>query len=201
MIASQNKYMVVGNGRVPTYAALQTIPSRTVDHISVVLPEWFRNYSGKKYIKVYGTQVYFLKLETKIEDNKYTFDQLVPLEATLHSDIAKNTNTGSIIDPIPDLPAAPGNTEGADWAQDMWVETGPFSGTIDDMYDQYVLTVNNFYTPKLYEYTDPTIQEIRFWFKNRYGVRLPIFQLVKKDIDNFYSFVLLFKIEMELITE
>jgi hypothetical protein len=174
MIPTQNKYMVVGNGRVLIYSALQSLPNKTVDHISVELPEWFRNFSGKKYIKVYGTQVYFLRIQTGI---------------------AKNTNSGLIIDSLPDLPAAPGNSE-----PQYWLETGPFSGTINDIYDQYVLTVNNFYTQKLYEYTDPTIQEIRFWFKNRYGVRLPIFHLVKKDTD-LYSTMLLFKIEMELITE
>jgi hypothetical protein len=201
MIPTQNKYMVVGNGRVPTYSALQSLPNKNVDHISVELPDWFRNYNGRKYIKVYGTQVYFLRLQSGDDDDKYTFDQIVPLEATLHSDIAKDTNTGIIVDPLPNLPAAPGPDETAIWGKKSWWETGPFSGTINDIYDQYILTVNNFYTPKLYEYTDPTIQEIRFWFKNRYGVRMPIFYLIKNDANDLLSAMLLFKIEMELITE
>jgi hypothetical protein len=105
-----------------------------------------------------------------------------------------------MLDPLPNLPTAPGTGETSEWGKQLWLETGPFSGTICDIYDQYVLTVNNFYTPKLYEYTDPTISEIQFWFKNRYGVKLPIFHLIKKDTD-LYSPMLLFKIEMELITE
>jgi hypothetical protein len=194
MIASQSKYMVVGNGRIPSLDTLRDIPSTKIDHISIILPEWFRTYTGKKIIKVYGTQLYSVLLPA-VDGVQYQFDTDIPLEATLHSNIARESNTGILIEPYPDVPVLPPTPV----PPVFYNPEGPSSENINELYDGYVLTVNNFYTPKTYEHTDPTLIELQFWFKNRYGVRLPVFYVYNED-DNHVANFLLFKIECELLT-
>jgi hypothetical protein len=194
MIASQNKYMVVGNRRIPPFKSLSTLPDRKQDFISIQLPDWCRNFNGTRIIKVYGTQVFFIKANYTSTD--YEFDGSMPLEATLHSNIAENSNAGVLVDPSPDLPPGPTVKPGE------WQAEGPFTGDINQIYDQYVLTTNNFYTPKTYEYTDKSILEARFWFKNRYGMTIPIYYVYHDTTSEgwFYTNFLIFKIEMELLT-
>jgi hypothetical protein len=194
MIASQTKYMVIGNGRIPKYEMLDTLPNTKVETITARIPEWFRTYKGKKIIKIYGTQLYqILGNETFGE---YQFDTTTPLEATIHSNIARDHNTGVLKEPFEDLPP---NVVPDGVSPDHWEPSAPSSAGINDLYDNYVLTANNFYTPKTYEYNDTTITEIKFWFKNRYGVSIPIFYVYNYD-GGFLSSFLLFKIEMELMT-
>jgi hypothetical protein len=118
------------------------------------------------------------------------------LEATLHSNIARESNTGTLVDYV-DVPIM--NEDGH--GPEFYNPDRPSSDSINDLYDGYVLTVNNFYTPKTYEYTDLSMLELQFWFKNRYGVKTPIFYIFNdKDHDVFASHFLLFKIECELLT-
>jgi hypothetical protein len=196
MIATQNKYMIVGNGRIPVFNMLFDIENVKKDYIEIQLPDWFRSYKGKKIIKIYGTQLYQI-FGNKTTQGDYQFDNETPLESTLHSNIVGSTNTGILIDPYPNLPDADGPN-----IKDQWIPQGPFSGGINDIYDQYVLTANNFYTPKTYEYTEGIDKNgtLRFWFKNKYGVTIPIFYVCHVDETVFYSSFLLFKIEMELLT-
>jgi hypothetical protein len=102
MIATQSKYMVVGNGRIPTLESLPDIPDAKVDYISVILPEWFRTYNGKRIIKIYGTQLY--NLESPVGAIDYTFNTEIPLEATLHCNIARESNTGCLVEPFVGVP-------------------------------------------------------------------------------------------------
>jgi hypothetical protein len=186
--------MVVGNGRIPPHGALSTLPDSKQDYISILLPDWFRVYKGKRIIKIYGTQLYQVYSDDRIHD--YNYDAEMPMEATLHSNVVGNNNTGTLVDPSPELPDAAGPPKPG-----MWIPSGPASGDINDLYNQYVLTANNFYTPKTYEYTDNSLQELRFWFKNRYGAILPVYYIFH-DPDNtlIYATFLLFKIEIELLT-
>jgi hypothetical protein len=197
MIATQSKYMVVGNGRIPKFEMLRNLPNTKIETITAQIPEWFRTYNGRKIIKIYGTQLYQIYGNYNFQD--YQFDSSTPLEATIHSNITKDGNTGLIIEPLENLPPAerdPGISP------DYWEPTGPFSGTVNDIYENYVLTANNFYTPKTYEYTDTSITEVKFWFKNRYGVKIPIFYVYNPENGgtDFMSTFLIFKIELELMT-
>jgi hypothetical protein len=160
-----------------------------------LLPDWFRVYNGKKIIKIYGTQLYHVY--ANFESINYDYDVETPLAATLHSNVVGNNNTGTLVDPNPDLPDQAGPED-----PNLWSPTGPSDGDINNIYHQYVLTANNFYTPKTYEYTDPSIQELRFWFKNRYGVVVPIYYIRHYAEDNarWFATFLLFKIEIELLT-
>jgi hypothetical protein len=185
--------MIVGNGRIPSYDTLGDIPNTKINSISIILPEWFRTYTGKKIIKIYGTQLY--SLITPIGTSEYHFDTEIPLEATLHSNIARESNTGILIEPFPGIPEIGEDPAGPDF----YNPDRPSTGSINDLYDGYVLTVNNFYTPKTYEYTDLTMTELTFWFKNRYGVEIPIFY-VYTNSDERVSHFLMFKIECELLT-
>jgi hypothetical protein len=40
--------------------------------------------------------------------------------------------------------------------------------------DCYMMTVNNYYSPKIYDVTDSNLQFISIWFKDSYGNRVPI---------------------------
>jgi hypothetical protein len=72
--------MVVGNGRIPPHDALPTLPDSKQDYISILLPDWFRVYKGKRIIKIYGTQLYQVYSDDRVHD--YNYDAETPLEAT-----------------------------------------------------------------------------------------------------------------------
>jgi hypothetical protein len=46
--------MIVGNGRIPTPISIYLIPDVKQEVIRVILSEWFKGYSSKKFIKIYG---------------------------------------------------------------------------------------------------------------------------------------------------
>jgi hypothetical protein len=173
--------MVVGNGRIPTYETLNQIPNTKVSTIEVTLPEWFRTSQGKKFIKIYGTQLYCIVQDT--DNEKYKYDVDTPLEATIHCNLARDANTRTLAEPYVNVPESKGSNE-----------------LINEVYDGYVSTVNNFYTPKVYEYKYPAMIDLCFWFKNKHGSKIPIFYVQDSDTEDIDVCFLLFKIEYELIT-
>jgi hypothetical protein len=44
----------------------------------------------------------------------------------------------------------------------------------NEMIDCYMMTVNNYYSPKIYDVSDSNLQFISIWFKDSYGNRVPI---------------------------
>jgi hypothetical protein len=140
MIASQNKYMIVRNRRIPTYDSLHLIERNVkVDSISVTLPEWFRTYGGKKIIKIYGTQVYQLNAAKILLD--YEFEPNLALELTLHSNVAKDNYTGTLLEPYPLVPEV---WDTHNKSPDKWLPTVPAKDNINNIFEGYVLTANNF---------------------------------------------------------
>jgi hypothetical protein len=151
----------------------------------------------RKSLKIYGTQVYQLNAAKILLD--YEFEPNLALELTLHSNVAKDNNTGTLLEPYPLVPEV---WETHNKSPDKWLPTVSAKDNINDIYEGYVLIANNFYIPKTYEYTDMTMTELKFWFKNRYGVTVPIFYVFfeQEDHNEFFANFLLFKIECELLT-
>jgi hypothetical protein len=44
----------------------------------------------------------------------------------------------------------------------------------NEVVDCFIMIVNNYYTPKIYDVTDSNLQTISIWFKDSYGNRVPI---------------------------
>jgi hypothetical protein len=44
----------------------------------------------------------------------------------------------------------------------------------NEVVDCFMMIVNNYYTPKIYDVTDLNLQTISIWFKDSYGNRVPI---------------------------
>jgi hypothetical protein len=114
------------------------------------------------------------------------FDNL--LHTTIHSNIAAFANSGSNLNTISD-------------------ENIIGHSAVIDTYQNYIMTGNNYFTPKSYEIYDTTVRTLDFWFKDYEGHSLPIFQL-KKNFNNPYDNdnpdtieinQLVFKIEGEIL--
>jgi hypothetical protein len=118
--------------------------------ISYRLPPWFVNWSGKKLIKVYGCAFAYLESENKVPraSQKYT-NQFI----SVHSNIARD-DTESMLSTY----------------------TLGLSNTYDSehlnkypKYDEsvvnenYMMVVNNYYTPKLYDLTNFSDDKISIW--------------------------------------
>jgi hypothetical protein len=86
--------------------------------------------------------------------------------------------------------------------------TFPFPSSLGELYDDYILTANNFYCPKTYEYNNTAMTHLTFYFRNCHGVKLPIFYVFNYGYTDENNHVvqynegsfLWFKIECELIT-
>jgi hypothetical protein len=44
----------------------------------------------------------------------------------------------------------------------------------NEMIDCYMMIVNNYYSPKIYDISDSNLQFVSIWFKDSYGNRIPI---------------------------
>jgi hypothetical protein len=65
--------------------------------------------------------------------------------------------------------------------------------------DCFMMIVNNYYTPKIYDVSDSNLQNITIWFKDSYGNRIPIrssYSSTEGYLDEIRQAV--FKIECEL---
>jgi hypothetical protein len=66
------------------------------------------------------------------------------------------------------------------------------------------MTVNNFYTPKIYDVTEQKLQEIEIWFNDAYGNQIPIRQVYQNTtndsdaIPTYEIYQAAFKMECEL---
>jgi hypothetical protein len=145
MIASQLKYVIVGNRRVPDPKSIYIIPNVKEDEIRVILPEWFRGYIGRRFVRIYGTQLICIAGTNENEEGYY-FDYNILVEATLHSNIARYSNTGTLIEPfeyVPEVDFVNANVYDPTWgAHEL----------INELYDGYILIANNFCMPKVYVY-------------------------------------------------
>jgi hypothetical protein len=183
---TSNKYFIVGNVNYSLQEILEIFTTDneiTKNDIKVVIPDSFKSYTGRKYIKVYGCTLHNHYIEYDVTNQKLLNDVIsVPSHTNLHSNLANMNNTQAIASQKIDK-----------------------DGNINYVHEymDYVVTTNNFLNQKIYEVPD-TMTEIDFYFTDHYGFKVPIFN--KMDISGSSSntkvFVLnlsLYKIEMEMI--
>jgi hypothetical protein len=146
MTALKSRYTILSNKTL----------TKTFDgalyEIDFKLPSWFKNWNGKKIIKVYGCSFRYLESENKepILSSLYANQFL-----SVHSNIAR--------DETEHLPS--------------YYKEAPSSGALipeNDAVDCFMMIVNNYYTPKIYDVSDSNLQEISIWFKDSFGNRVQI---------------------------
>jgi hypothetical protein len=126
--------------------------SGELNEISYELPAWFKNSNKRKIIKVYGCSFRFLESEDKkpIPSDYYTNHIL-----SVHSNIARDET---------------------EHMASFYPQTNSKTPDIyeNEAVDCFMMIVNNYYTPKIYDVTDSNLQTISIWFKDSYGNRVPI---------------------------
>jgi hypothetical protein len=126
--------------------------SGELNELSYKLPAWFKNANGKKIIKVYGCSFRFLESEDKkpIPSDDYT-NQIL----SVHSNIARDETEHMT----------------SFYPQTISPETDAHE---NEAVDCFMMMVNNYYTPKIYDVTDSNLQVISIWFKDSYRYCVPI---------------------------
>jgi hypothetical protein len=147
--------------------------------ISFTLPCWFTNWNGQKLIKVYGCSFSYLETENKEPkpSSRYA-NQFI----SVHSNITR------------------ADTE---HLSSIYTEDGtrPTSNEIE-LFVDFMMVANNYYTPKIYDLTNSTEKEIVIWFKDAYGQQIKLREPFTPNNgqgeawSEFYQAV--FKIEIEL---
>jgi hypothetical protein len=114
------------------------------------LPHWFTTWSRKKYIKVYGCSFAYMESENKnpIQSQKYA-NQFI----TVHSNITRDNSEH--------LPSTYEDRERP--AQNE-----------SEASEGFMMIVNNYYTPKIYDLTYFDEKSINIWFKDAYGQIIPV---------------------------
>jgi hypothetical protein len=162
---------------IPSNKPLSETFDRALYSMSYKIPTRFKNSNGKKMIKVFGCSFGFLESEDKklIPSTRYT-NQIL----TVHSNIARD------------------NTE----HPPSFYPEAPKSGIElheNESVDCFMMTTNNYNTPKIYDLTNSDLQDITIWFKDSYRQLITIRGAYSSDggyLDGIYQTV--FKIECEL---
>jgi hypothetical protein len=194
-----SRYFIIGNLTF-TFNDLLLLPTQCINSIKVILPDHFRFYQGKKYIKFYGCTLSYLTHNID-ENDEVSENMFNPIHVTLHSNIVNSTNT-----------------DGKTNKESVLIFTSLPPQHINN-YSNYVSTTNNYLNQKIFE-IDDSMMELEFYFTDQYGERVNTLVIeheyeqvfdgegnAKKDEKGnnvyeetkFYSFQCLYKIEMELI--
>jgi hypothetical protein len=114
------------------------------------LPSWFTNWNKNKIIKVYGCSFNYLESENKnpVLSSRYQ-NQFI----SVHSNISHE-------DTIP--------------LKSFYLETGVSENYLSDpnessLISDFMMVVNNYYTPKIYDLTNSAIDSIIIAFRDAYG--------------------------------
>jgi hypothetical protein len=204
---TDSNYFVVGNLTF-NKDELKNLPNQEITEIEIEFPTSFKYHRPNRFIKVLGCSLTYLAYdgaEDSIKELVYN-----PLHTTLHSNIINPINTDSAIDKT----------------QLLLDSTKDPPSHIND-YTQYLLTVNNYFTQKMFKIPD-FISKLKFHFIDEQGEKVKILSInhyegdiqnpqylwYLEDPDKFSTFVnepptikapfihifqALFKIEMELI--
>jgi hypothetical protein len=124
-------------------------------------------WQGKKFIKFYGSNLVLQKVLDIPEFGIFSETYENILHTTIHSDIARNSNNGIMINKI-DEGTAPTDPSFADLYK---LRRG---------YDDYVMVCNNFFSPKIYEITDPSLKVLKLSFVDNKGMTQPVFSLARR---------------------
>jgi hypothetical protein len=147
--------------------------------IQFKLPSWFMNWNKNKIVKVYGYSFAYLESKNKesVLSTKYS-NQFI----SVHSNITREDTTlmNSVYTMENGLPGNPSE--------------------IDELkaIDGYMMIVNNYYTPKIYDLSNSNLDYITISFKDSYGEKIAIRTSYSGEgpLDEIYQAV--FKIEIEL---
>jgi hypothetical protein len=142
--------------------------------ISYALPFWFTNWDEQKVIKVNGCSFAYLESEDQVPkpSAKYS-NQFI----SVHSNITRDDTEHLPIFYLPsDIPTQNESETNAN----------------------YMMVVNNYYTPKVHDLTNSTAKAITIWFKDSYGDKIPLRTSYSSEgpLEEIYQAV--FKIECEL---
>jgi hypothetical protein len=145
--------------------------------IDFLLPSWFTTWTGegkKRIIKVYGCSFVYLESENKEPkiSSKYA-NQFI----TVHSNIVRDDTST------------------------VRVKYANETTAISHNNDNYMMTVNNFYTPKIYDVSNTDLSMIKISFYDATGTKIALRTSYTSDtgqgfLDEIYQAV--FKIECEL---
>jgi hypothetical protein len=150
------------------------------------LPDWFLNFKGKRYVKIIGVHSNkFFKDNIAMELNSdgsflYGYDGTTsdnpPSIATLHSNLASLTNLTGL-----KLPNDFETEWNYNWGDSLNNAKVVYDFNNNDTSD-YVMTANQFFTPKIYQINDDILNEyktIKFWFKDDKHKIFPVLSLFK----------------------
>jgi hypothetical protein len=142
--------------------------------IDFLLPEWFIIWTGRKIIKVYGCSFAYLESDNKEPkiSTRYA-NQFI----TVNSNIVRDDTTNMRTKYDEELNEA----------------------AISHENESYMMTVNNFYSPKIYDVTNSNLTKIKVWFNDATGTVIPIrtsYTGTAGYLQEIYQAV--FKIECEL---
>jgi hypothetical protein len=144
--------------------------------ISYSLPAWFTSWNGEKIIKVYGCSFAYMESENKDPKPSTRYaNQFISVHSNITRDDTEHLSSFYL----------PGET--------------PASQTEREVEENYMMVVNNYYTPKIYDLTNSTAKEITIWFKDSHGETIPLRASYSSEggfLDEIYQAV--FKIECEL---
>ena len=147
-----------------TNKPLLTDWSGSLTAMSFDLPLWFTNWNKNKIIKVYGCSFNYLESQNKkpILSTLYQ-NQFI----SVHSNIAHN-DTVTL------------HSKYADVLPNDYLSSPNESLVSMD----FMMVVNNYYTPKIYDLTNSEIKDIRIQFRDAYGKLIPIRTSYSADDDN-----------------
>jgi hypothetical protein len=139
------------------------------------LPFWFSYWDHKKIIKVYGCSFAYLESENKepVLSNR----QFI----SVHSNIIREDS-----EYLPSAYIPP-------------VSKDTPSQNESEANSNFMMVVNNFYTPKVYDVTNLTDKQIIIYFRDSKGEKIPITTSYSSQgdlLDEIYSAI--FKLELEL---
>jgi hypothetical protein len=114
------------------------------------LLSWFTNSNEKKIIKIYGCAFRYLESQNKepILSSRYA-NQFISVHSNIARDETENLKT-------------------------TYPEASSFRNGENDSVDCFMMVVNNYYTPKIYDLSDSNLSDILIWFKDAYGNKIPI---------------------------
>jgi hypothetical protein len=156
-------------------------------HIFFTLPFWFTSWQKQKVIKVYGCSFAYLDM---LPSDQAIF---VPRPSSRYANLFISVHSNIVRD---DTEHITGIIENEDKPTESETE----------IFADFLMIANNYYTPKIYNLTNSTAKEIEIWFKDAYGNTIQLQEPFSgfnrpDDVDNDNgNYFATFKMEIELAT-
>jgi hypothetical protein len=176
-----SKYTVLSNKPVPRFHDGVFHNS----HISFTLPFWFTNWQKQKVIKVYGCSFAYLDILPG------DLPLYVPRPSIKYANQFISVHSNIVRDDTEHITGVLGNE-------------GKPTESETEIFADYMMVANNYYTPKIYNLTNSAAKEIEIWFKDAYGntidlqVPFSVYNRPPDVDDDLGSYFATFKMEIEL---